>query len=91
MSALKEILAHYGMPKENIDDAITQIAQGYGACRYLEGVNDGAEAVIEQMTKAPKAAKPRLPQLRTLDLSTKTPEQAEAFICSLGALAYDTD
>lgn len=40
-------LEHFGMPKENIDNCITQIAQGYGACRYLEGVQHGAEAVNE--------------------------------------------
>lgn len=37
----------FGMPEENIDNCITQIAQGYGACRYLEGVAHGAEAVTE--------------------------------------------
>ena len=42
--SLHEILAYYGMPEENIESAITQIAQGYGACRYLEGVAMGAEA-----------------------------------------------
>lgn len=40
-------LEHFGMPKENIDNCITQIAQGYGACRYLEGIQHGAEAVNE--------------------------------------------
>jgi hypothetical protein len=47
MSALHEILAHYGMPKENIESAVEQIAETYGACRYLEGVAAGAEAVKE--------------------------------------------
>ena len=47
MDALHEILAHFGMPKENIESAITQIAQGYGAQRYLEGVSSGAKAVSE--------------------------------------------
>ena len=42
--SLYDILAYYGMPDENIESAITQIAQGYGACRYLEGVASGAEA-----------------------------------------------
>ena len=40
-------LEHFGMPKENIDNCITQIAQGYGACRYLDGIQHGAEAVNE--------------------------------------------
>ena len=43
--SLTEILRYYGMPEENIDMAINQIAQGYGACRYLDGVKAGAEAV----------------------------------------------
>lgn len=43
--SLTDILRYYGMPEENIDMAINQIAQGYGACRYLDGVKDGAEAV----------------------------------------------
>lgn len=43
--SLTDILRFYGMPEENIDLAINQIAQGYGACRYLDGVKDGAEAV----------------------------------------------
>lgn len=46
MNALREILGFYGMPKENIDSAIEQIAETYGACRYLEGVKAGAEAVV---------------------------------------------
>ncbi len=44
-------LRHFGMPEENIDNCITQITQGYGACRFLEGVSLGAEAVVEQMNK----------------------------------------
>lgn len=40
-------LEYFGMPKGNIDNCITQIAQGYGACRYLEGIQHGAEAVNE--------------------------------------------
>jgi hypothetical protein len=51
MKALTEILKFYGMPEDNIDMAITQIAQGYGACRYLEGVKSGAEAVKEIIEK----------------------------------------
>lgn len=47
MDALHDILKHYGMPEENIESAITQIAQGYGAQRYLEGVDSGAKAVSE--------------------------------------------
>lgn len=35
------------MPEENIEIAIEQIAETYGACRYLDGVSDGAEAVTE--------------------------------------------
>ncbi len=38
-------LRYYGMPEENIEKCATQIMQGYGACRYLDGVSDGAEAV----------------------------------------------
>lgn len=45
MNALRGILGYYGMPEENIDLAIEQIAETYGASRYLEGVSDGAEAV----------------------------------------------
>lgn len=45
MSVLGEILEYYGMPYENIDDAIEQIAETYGASRYLEGVRNGAAAV----------------------------------------------
>ena len=51
MKALTEILKFYGMPEENIDMAINQIAQGYGACRFLEGVKAGAEAVKETLEK----------------------------------------
>ena len=50
MNALKEILGFYGMPEENIDRAIEQIAETYGACRYLDGVAAGAEAVKEIAT-----------------------------------------
>ena len=50
MNALKEILGFYGMPEENIDSAIEQIAETYGACRYLDGVAAGAEAVKEVAT-----------------------------------------
>lgn len=46
-NSLTDILRYYGMPEENIDMAITQIAQGYGACRYLDGVTAGAKAVKE--------------------------------------------
>lgn len=55
MSALKEILEYYGMPKENIESATEQIAETYGANRYLEGVANGAEAVKElgEQTKKP--------------------------------------
>lgn len=47
MSTLHKILAHYGMPEENIEAAAEQIAETYGACRYLDGVKAGADAVIE--------------------------------------------
>lgn len=47
MEKIKKWLRYYGMPQENIDKCATQIAQGYGACRYLDGVNDGAEWVNE--------------------------------------------
>ena len=46
-SSLEYWLEHFGMPKENIEFCATQIAQGYGAYRYLEGVRHGAEAVNE--------------------------------------------
>lgn len=46
MNVLKKILGFYGMPEENIESAIEQIAETYGACRYLEGVAAGAEAVV---------------------------------------------
>ena len=47
MSALKEILEYYGMPKDKIESAAEQIAETYGANRYLEGVTAGAGAVKE--------------------------------------------
>lgn len=47
MSVLNKILDYYGMPKENIEAAVEQIAETYGACRYLDGVKAGADAVIE--------------------------------------------
>jgi hypothetical protein len=47
MSVLYKILAYYGMPEENIEAAAEQIAETYGANRYLEGVTAGAEAVKE--------------------------------------------
>ena len=47
MSALHEILSYYGMPEQNISSAIEQIAETYGACRYLDGVKAGTEAVNE--------------------------------------------
>jgi hypothetical protein len=40
-------LREFGMPEENIENCVTQIAQDYGACRYLDGVAAGAEAVNE--------------------------------------------
>lgn len=46
-SVLNNILEYYGMPTENIDFAVEQIAETYGANRYLEGVRDGADAVTE--------------------------------------------
>lgn len=46
-AGLEYWLRHFGMPEENIEKCVTQIAQGYGACRYLEGVQIGAEAVNE--------------------------------------------
>lgn len=49
-------LRAFGMPEENIEGCITQIAQGYGACRYLEGVQHGAEASVELAAKT-KAGK----------------------------------
>jgi hypothetical protein len=35
------------MPKENIESVVEQIAETYGANRYLDGVTAGAEAVKE--------------------------------------------
>lgn len=46
-SHLEHWLAFFGCPEENIEKCATQIAQGYGAIRYLEGVQRGAEAVNE--------------------------------------------
>lgn len=40
-------LREFGMPEDNIENCATQIAQGYGVCRYLDGVKAGAEAVNE--------------------------------------------
>jgi len=54
-------LRFYGMSEENIDKCINQIAEGYGACRYLEGVNDGAAAVSQKIEPAQclRIGKPR--------------------------------
>ena len=46
-SHLEHWLAFFGCPEENIEKCATQISQGYGAIRYLEGVQRGAEAVNE--------------------------------------------
>lgn len=46
-TVLEKILAYYGMPQENISNAVEQIAETYGACRFLHGVQLGAEAVNE--------------------------------------------
>lgn len=51
--SLEYWLEYFGMPKENIENCITQIAQGYGACRYLEGVQHGTEAVNELAKETP--------------------------------------
>ena len=37
-------LEYYGMPKENIRNCADIIRHGYGANRYLEGLQTGAEA-----------------------------------------------
>lgn len=42
---LRYWLRHYGMPEANIEVCAVQIEQGYGACRYLDGVAAGADAV----------------------------------------------
>ena len=47
ISHLEHWLAFFGCPEENIEKCATQISQGYGAIRYLEGVQRGAEAVNE--------------------------------------------
>ena len=52
MGILEKILKFYGMPDHNIEYAVEQIAETYGASRYLEGVSDGAEAVSELARKA---------------------------------------
>lgn len=46
-SHLEHWLAFFGCPEENIEKCATQISQGYGAIRYPEGVQHGAEAVNE--------------------------------------------
>ena len=46
-SHLEHWLAFFGCPEENIEKCATQIAQGYGAIRFLEGIQLGAEAVNE--------------------------------------------
>jgi hypothetical protein len=53
MTTLEEILGFYGMPKYNIEAAAEQIAETYGACRYLDGVKVGAEAVNELKEQRP--------------------------------------
>lgn len=40
-------LAYYGMPAKRISNCVDIIMQSYGACRYLDGVADGAAAVTE--------------------------------------------
>ena len=47
MSVLYKILAYYGMSEENIENAVEQIAETYGASRYLDGVKAGADVVKE--------------------------------------------
>lgn len=47
MEKLNRLLEHFGMPVTNIPIAAQMIAEGDGAIRYLEGVSDGANAVIE--------------------------------------------
>lgn len=42
ISHLEHWLAFFGCPEENIEKCATQIAQGYGAIRYLEGIRHGA-------------------------------------------------
>lgn len=44
---LADTLRYYGMPEENVEKCVIQIAQGYGASRYLDGVANGADAVAE--------------------------------------------
>jgi hypothetical protein len=45
------------MPEENIESAVEQIAETYGACRYLDGVTAGAEAVSELGSQEAKESK----------------------------------
>lgn len=44
---LNDTLSYYGMPAERISNCIDYIMQSYGACRYLDGVADGAAAVTD--------------------------------------------
>lgn len=44
---LIDTLSYYGMPAERISNCIDYIMQSYGACRYLDGVADGAAAVTD--------------------------------------------
>jgi len=54
MTTLEKILIYYGMPESNIQTAIEQIAETYGANRYLEGVMAGVDAVDELREKEEK-------------------------------------
>lgn len=59
---------------------------------FVAGANCAKDIILEiikPVSTAPQSS--RLPQMRTVDLTDKTPEQAEAFISSLGALGHDTD
>ena len=59
---LADTLRYYGMPEENIETCINQIAQGYGASRYLDGVANGADAVAEMKPQIWFDARTTLPE-----------------------------
>lgn len=44
---LIDTLSMYGMPAGRISECVDMIIQSYGACRYLDGVADGAAAVTD--------------------------------------------
>ena len=57
-------LEHFGMPKENIDNCITQIAQGYGACRYLYRPDGRPREGADPFRGQPEEQLPGIPRSR---------------------------